>query len=152
MKFNKITSTDSIKDIIKSISDMDLDVEGLWGYDIDSSTVINSCGKFMEKDFESLLCTLRANIQMNMTLSKEERYVSISVDEISREKITENHKIYDKVTYHISATKELEFKAHIEEYKKNHGDVNFNLAEHFKKRENCKIHIEEIYWFDISNL
>ncbi|MEA2016879.1 MAG: hypothetical protein U9N59_00405 [Campylobacterota bacterium] len=152
MKFSKIKSTDSIKSIIKSISDIDLDVEGLWGYDIDSSTIINSYGKFLAKDFESLLCSLRSHIQMSMTLSEEERYTSISANEILRDRITKNGKTYDKVTYMINATKELEFKNFIKEYKENHGDENFDLTEHFKQRENCKINIEEVYWFDITNL
>ncbi len=151
-KFKKIESTDKITTIIKTVSDMDLDVDGLWGYSMESATIINSHNDFKLNDFEILLCSLRSHIQMSMTLSEEDRYTSIAPSQISKEKIEQNQKVYDKVIYSISATKESEFKELIQEYKKNHGDDTFDLAKHFKKREDCKITIEEEYWFDITNI
>lgn len=152
IEFKKIESSDDIKKIIKSVSDMDLDVEGLWGYDKQSATQINSVENFSLNELELLLCSLRAHIQMSMTLSQEQRYASITPTEISRESIIENDIKYDKVIYEIGATKELEFKNLIQEYKDNHGDENFDLEAHFKKREDSKIIIQDEYWFIVTKV
>ena len=149
----KLINNEKIKDIIKSAFEIDLDILGQWGYSKDSATIIRSIAKGQSiEQFEFMLLSMRANIQMNMILSENERYSGINPAEILREQIKIDDKLFDKITYKISATKELQNKEFIKEYKENHGKLDFDTQAHFDKRAKCKIEINQDYWFDISKV
>jgi len=89
---------------------------------------------------------MRAYLEMNMTLSEHERYGAINLNEIKRELEDE----YEKVSYEISAIKELEYNGFITEYKENLEKADFDMNEHFAKRKEATLKREVIYWFKVK--
>jgi hypothetical protein len=152
VQFQQIKSTDNIKDIVKSAFDLNLDISGLWGYDEHNATNILSIGDLTKQQLEFTLMSVRAHIQMNMTLDEEDRYAGINPSEVSRETLTINHKIYDKVVYKITAIKEIPYKKFMKEYKENYGKNNFDIQAHFEQRKKYSIQLTSIYWFDITKI
>ena len=80
IEFKKIESSDDIKKIIKSVSDMDLDVEGLWGYDKQSATQINSVENFSLNEFHYVIrkllkLLLEILFHQNFFLINSKKYV-----------------------------------------------------------------------------
>ena len=151
-EFKKLTSTNDIKEIIQSAFDTTLDISGDWGYTLDNATIISSTDGISTALFEHKLSSMRAYIEMNMTLPKEDRYGSINVNEIDRELIREDNKIYDKVTYEISAMREDRYASFIEEYKDGYGKEWFDIEEHFRNRKLATLIREEVYWFYVSDI
>ena len=155
LKFEKIkddnNTKDNIKNIIKVAFNLDLEVSGSWGYTQDKATIILD-KKENINGVELSLATIRANLEMNMTLSEELRYASINLKEISREIINEGDKTYHKVLYEIEAMKESEYKVFIQEYKNNYKVLDFDLEGHFKRRKLATINREVVYFFEISIL
>lgn len=153
LKFEKIkddnNTKDNIKNIIKVAFNLDLEVSGSWGYTQDKATIILD-KKENINGVELSLATIRANLEMNMTLSEELRYASINLKEISREIINEGDKTYHKVLYEIEAMKESEYKIFIQEYKDNYKVLDFDLEGHFKRRKLATIKREIVYFFEIS--
>ncbi len=150
--FKKLTSTDEIKEIIKSAFDTTLDISGNWGYSKEEPTIILSTDGISKILYEHKLSSMRAYIEMSMTLPKEDRYGSININELSREEIREDDKIYDRVTYEISAMREDRYTFFIDEYKDGYGKDLFDITEHFNNRKLATIIREEVYWFDITNI
>lgn len=153
LKFEKIkddnNTKDNIKNIIKVAFNLDLEVSGSWGYTQDKATIILD-KKENINGVELSLATIRANLEMNMTLSEELRYASINLKEISREIINEGDKTYHKVLYEIEAMKESDYKIFIQEYKDNYKVLDFDLEGHFKRRKLATIKREIVYFFEIS--
>jgi len=143
MHFKKIESKDNIQEVLKSAFNVDMEVSGSWGYDKNNSSIIN---KKNATQTELMLATMRANLEMGMTLSDDKRYGSINLKELHREEISEDI-TYHKVVYEISAMKESKYKSFIEEYKKNHEKKKFDLAKHFENRKLATIKIESTYFF-----
>ena len=150
--FKKLTSTDEIKEIIQSAFDTTLDIKGNWGYSKDEPTIILSTDGITKSLYEHKLSSMRAYIEMSMTLPKEDRYGSINVNELSREEIREDDKIYDRVTYEISAMREDRYALFIDEYKDGYGKDWFDIDEHFRNRKLATLIREEVYWFDVSDI
>ena len=155
LKFKEIKDGNEIKDniqhIIKVAFNLDLEVSGSWGYTQDKATIILDKKENINV-IEFSLATIRANLEMNMTLSEEQRYSAINLREISRETINENDKIYHKVLYGIEAMKESEYKVFIQEYKNNYEVSDFDLEGHFKRRKLATIKREVLHFFEISLL
>jgi hypothetical protein len=147
--FKKISASDDIRDVIKSSFEKELPISGAWGYSKDEAIVVES-KQLSIKQFEHMLIMMRSYIEMNMTLSSEDRYAGISANELSRESINDNGLIYDKVTYKVSAIKEIEYNKFIKEYKENFEKDGFDLTNHFKKREEATLDRELICWFDVT--
>ncbi|MFK5975691.1 MAG: hypothetical protein QM493_04190 [Sulfurovum sp.] len=150
--FKRLTTTDEIKEIIQSAFDTSLDISGSWGDTLDGATIISSTNNISIILFEHKLSSMRAYVEMNMTLPKEDRYGSINVNELRREEIRENDKIYDKVTYEISAMREDRYALFIDEYKDGYGKDWFDIDEHFRNRKLATLIREEVYWFDVTNI
>ena len=146
--FDQIKSDDDLREVIKTAFDADLAVSGAWGYSQELSTVIESTEAPLNQ-LEHMLASMRAYIEMNMTLPSEERYGSINLNEIQREQIKDENKIYDKVTYEITAMKEELYKAFINEYKEGLGKEDFDITAHFEERKKATITREEVYWFEV---
>lgn len=142
--FEKISSSDKVEDIIFGTFNLRLPVAGGWGYSKENAVQITS----NEIEIEQLQCmfvTALSTIEMSLTLPKESRYGGINVKKISVEKFDQ----FEKTTFEITAMLETVYADFIKEYKENHGKKEFNLQEHFKRREqNTLKRVEEI-WFKL---
>ena len=145
--FQPIISSDPIKDIIKSAFDMEVDISGGWGYDSKNATIIHATNNLPIEQFEHILATMRAYIEMNMTLSEKERYGSINPKEIDRVQMSEFDENLFKVTYEVSAMKEDIYADFINAYKKGYGTKEFDMDAHFKRRKEATLHRTVEHWF-----
>ena len=145
-KFEEIASGDSLKDVVKTAFDADMDISGGWGYSKEEATHIHATELPLEQ-FEHTFAMMRAYIEMNMTLSEEKRFGSINPREIKREEILDDLNSYDKVTYEITAMQESRYNGFINAYKKGYGEENFDLTAHFQERKDATLHREVIHWF-----
>ena len=141
--FKEIQPGDDIKEVIKAAFDTDIEVKGEWGYTKEFATVIEDSEGI--KQVEHTLAMMRAYIEMNMTLEKEERYGSINLNETDREVLDGFH----KVTYEISAMKEDEYAGFIDEYKEGHSKPDFDISDHFKRRKEATLIREVHHWFNV---
>ena len=146
--FEQLKSDDDLKEVIKTAFDADLAVSGAWGYTQELATVIEATQVPLAQ-LEHMLASMRAYIEMNMTLPQEERYGSINLNETHREQIKVENLLYDKVTYEITAMKEATYTAFINEYKEGLGKEGFDITEHFNQRKKATITRSEVYWFEI---
>ncbi len=144
-KFKKIEAEEDLRNFIKVVFNADLKVSGGWGYTKVLSTVIEQVDEDSVAQIEFTLATMRAYLEMNMTLEEDERYGAINLNELSR--VVEDE--YVKVIYEISAMKELEYKQFIDEYKENSEKSDFNMTEHFNRRKKSTLKREVIYWFKV---
>ncbi|TNF43575.1 MAG: hypothetical protein EP216_03535 [Epsilonproteobacteria bacterium] len=146
--FAQLKSDNDLKEVIKAAFDADLAVSGAWGYTQTLATVIETTEVPLSQ-LEHMLASMRAYIEMNMTLSEEDRYGSINLNETQREQIKVDNLIYDKVTYEITAMKEETYKRFINEYKEGLGKEDFDITEHFDQRKKSTLTRSEAYWFEV---
>jgi len=146
MEFKEIEVEDNLEELVQVAFNADLKLDGAWGYTQTLATVIKPENEASMSQIEFTLATMRAYLEMNMTLGDEERYSAINLQELSREKIEES---YDKVTYEISAIKETEYKMFIAEYKENSGKIGFDMSDHFNRRKEATLKREVIHWFKV---
>lgn len=144
--FEILKSNNDLKEIIKTAFDASLDISGDWGYTQESATVIHSSDIPLGQ-FEHMFASMRAYIEMNMTLSPEKRYGSINLNEADREQIRIGTLNYDKVTYTVTAIKEQIYNLFINEYKEGYGKAEFDMTAHFNKRKEATLAREVIHWF-----
>lgn len=147
--FAQLKADDDIKEVIKFAFDADLDISGAWGYSKALATVIHSSDVPMPQ-LEHMLASMRAHIEMNMTLQKEVRYAGIDINEISKSEDKRGSILYHKITYQITAIKEDIYTSFIKEYKEGYGTEGFDMTEHFAKRKEATITRNETYWFKID--
>jgi len=145
--FQPITSTDPIAQIIKSAFDMETELSGGWGYTQEDATVIHSTNDIPLEQFQHTLATMRAYIEMNMTLPAERRYGSINPSEVQREVLTVDGESYEKVTYLVSGMREDLYAAFINEYKKGYGTPDFDMSDHFERRKEATLTRQVEHWF-----
>jgi len=143
--FKEIVVEENLQELIKVAFNTDLNISGAWGYSKELSTVIEQGNESKSNQLEFTLATMRAYLEMNMTLNEEERYGAINLIELSRENIDK----YEKVIYEISAIKEQEYKKFIEEYKENLEKEDFDMADHFNRRKESTLKREVIHWFKV---
>ena len=144
-EFKEIEVEENLKELIKVAFNADFNVSGAWGYSMDLATVIEAGNEGSSIQIEFTLATMRAYLEMNMTLEENVRYSAINLNELSRESIDG----YDKVIYEISAMKELEYKAFISEYKENLEKSDFDMSNHFARRKSATLKREVIHWFKV---
>jgi len=149
--FPALQCDDDLKQIIKAAFDTDLDIKGAWGYTQEAATIILSSSVPLAQ-FEHMFASMRAYVEMNMTLPEEERYGSINLNEIAREQIAIDNLLYDKVTYEVSAMNEKVYASFIAAYKEGYGTENFDMTEHFEKRKEATLKRKVTHWFEISSL
>lgn len=148
--FKTISSDAPIKEVIQSAFDADLEVSGGWGYSKDTATIIQNTKDMPIDQFEHTLTTMRAYIEMNMTLEQKDRYGSINPKEVGREEVAETGLLYDKVTYEVSGMKEEIYASFINEYKENAEKPDFDLADHFNRRKEATLKRMVTHWFERS--
>ncbi len=149
-EFKALPDTEPIREVIKAAFDADLDIEGSWGYDKTHPTRILSLpSNATLSQVQHMLASMRAYLEMHLTLPKEERYGSINLNEISREEYTENARTLHKVVYEINAMKERDYNRFIDEYKGGYGKEDFDLEAHFRARKEATLSREVVYWFEV---
>jgi len=146
MIFKEIEVEDNLEALVKMAFNSDLKLDGAWGYTQPLATGIKEENSTPIVQTEFTLATMRAYLEMNMTLEEDERYSAINLEELSRERVDD---VYDKVVYEISAIKEREYKVFIAEYKENSDNPTFNMSKHFAKRKEATLKREVIHWFKV---
>lgn len=151
MPFENIPASDNIKEVIKAAFDVELDVSGGWGYDRTQALIIHKSEMPLQQ-LQHTLASMRAFIEMNMTMPENDRYGAINVNETMRECVSENNKIYDKIEYEISGMPERDYEKFIEEYKSQYASPDFDIDAHFKRRRECTVVLKKPFWFDITDV
>ncbi len=151
-EFQVIKSSDPVKEIIKAAFDAELSISGGWGYTQESATIIHDTNALPIDQFEHTVATMRAYIEMNMTLPEEERYGSINLNEVHRKQIREADNLYDKVTYEVTGMKEDLYAAFINEYKENSAKADFDYSDHFNRRKEATLKRVVEHWFERSQI
>ena len=149
--FTLLESNNDLKEIIQSAFDAQLHIDGSWGYQEDQATIIHST-EVPISQFEHMFASMRAYTEMNMTKEPHERYGSINLNEVSREVVEKESKIYHKIQYKITAMQEDSYATFINAYKEGYGKETFNISEHFKQREEATLSREVTHWFEVSQL
>ncbi len=149
VSFEKIKSDGNLREIIKAAFDADFPVDGGWGYDKASATIIEHSDLPMTQ-VEHTIASMRTHLEMNMTLDEDLRYGGINLNEVKREAVQDSAHKYHKVTYEITAIKEKEYNAFVDEYKEGYGKSGFDLSEYFARRKAATLHRKEIYWFELE--
>ena len=148
VEFQPIEKVDSIKDVIKNLFDVNLNVSGGWGYDDKSATIINNLENAEIDQFLHMFASIRANIEMNATREIEDRYGSINLTFKKSQTMIINGKTYTVITFNITAMKEEDYATFIQEYKDGYGKKEFDLSGHFDRRKKSTIEREVDYWFE----
>jgi len=151
--FKRLQENTDIQELIKSTFDTDLPLAGSWGYTQEKASIIEALPDGMPLlQLEHMLTSIRAHLEMNITQEPENRYGAVNANERAREEIKSEEGSFDKVTYEITAMKEDLYNAFIKEYKEGYGKENFDLNDHFKRREAATLTREVIHYFDVSTL
>jgi len=145
-KFKEIVAEENLREFVKVAFNADLNIAGAWGYTKELATVISKENEGSVAQIEFTLATMRAYLEMNMTLEEKERYGAINLTEVKRESFDN----FDKVTYEISAMKEHDYKRFIAEYKEKNGEADFDMSQHFQRRKEATLKREVIYWFEVE--
>ncbi len=151
IKFEKVHDVENIKEILKDIFDLDLDISGGWGYSQESALKVHKIDTSLEQ-FAHTFIMLRSNIEMNIMLGEEDRYSGLNVHVEDKKSISKNEMKYELISFKISATKIEQNKKFIEEYKENYGKENFDIQKHFQKRKEAEISRTLECWFDTTHL
>ena len=152
-EFTPIADNNDIRKVIRSAFDTNLALSGAWGYSKAEATIIESIENNIPlTQFEHMITSMRAYLEMNMTREETERYGSINVNERSREQKTLEGKVYDIVHYEITAMKESVYAEFIDAYKEGYGKEDFDLSAHFAQRKEATLVREASHWFEVSQL
>lgn len=148
MQYKQLTPVEDISGLILEVFDVKLDISGGWGYDHKSVVVVNSLDMPIDQ-FLNLFASLRANIELNLTLEEDERYGGINVHFLDGEQFSIENKTFDHIKFEITAMREKEYAKVIQEYKDNYGkNKDFDMEAHFQKRKELSINFVADFWFE----
>ena len=150
MNFSKVSIDGEIKEIVKSLFDMDLEISGGWGYSRQEASMILDDKSMPIKQREHIIASMRSYIEMNITQDSNNRYAGINLQESSREEIINGDKVYHRVTYTITAILETKYKALMKEYKEGYETKEFDMVKHFEDRKEETLTRVEDYWFKMK--
>jgi len=148
-QFQILASNNDLKEILKSAFDAELDIAGDWGYTQETATILHDTSIPLSQ-IEHMFASMRAYVEMNMTLEESQRYGSINLNERFREEYQSENKHYHKVTYEITAMIEKVYASFINAYKEGYGKADFDMTKHFKDRKEATLTREVIHYFDVS--
>jgi len=145
--FNQIEPVENLSTVLKDTFDVELDLSGGWGYDNNSAVVVNHLDIPIDQ-FLHMFATIRATIEMNLMQDEKSRYGGIKVTFLEGEQFEVENKIYDHITFEITAMNEKKYAEFIQEYKDNYGkNEDFDMDDHFKRRTENTITLKSDYWF-----
>jgi hypothetical protein len=146
MEFKHIEPVEDMPKIIFDVFGVKLDICGGWGYSHKDPLIVNSPTMPIDQ-FLNMFATIRATIEMNLTLEKEDRYGGINVHFLEGEQFTIENQTFDHIRFETTAMKEKEYATLIQEYKDNYGkNENFDMDAHFQKRKVLTIKVESDFW------
>ncbi len=104
--FKMLQEVEDIKTIIKDTFELELDVQGGWGYDNNTALKVNSLNSMNLEQFVHTFATIRAILEMNLTCNKDEKYAGINATFEESKKFEINNKTYDVLSFKITAMNE----------------------------------------------
>lgn len=144
--FKPLEQVDDIAQIIEEVFNVKLNISGGWGYDNTTAVNVGKIDSSIDQ-FIDIYSNVRANIEMNLTLEDEDRYGGINLSFKETKEFEINNKIYDVVSFKITAMKEKVYAKFIKEYKDNYGKKEFDLSDHFNRRKESTVTRDVDYWF-----
>lgn len=144
--FRELEKVENIKEVIKNLFDVELDISGGWGYNDESAVIINTLDMPMGQ-FMNLFATLRTNLEMNFDKDPDERYGGINLSLQEEKNMENNGHRYDVAIFEISAMNEKKYAGFIKEYKENYGKKTFDLNDHFSRRKEAVLTRVVECWF-----
>lgn len=146
-EFKQIEPVDDVSKVILDVFGVTLDISGGWGYDPKNPLIVNSLEMPIDQ-FLNMFATMRANIEMNLTLEEDDRYGGINVHFLEGEQFSIEQQAFDHVRFEVSAMREKEYATLIQEYKDNYGkNKNFDMDAHFQKRKEVTLTRVADFWF-----
>ncbi|RLA81188.1 MAG: hypothetical protein DRG78_09645, partial [Epsilonproteobacteria bacterium] len=113
IEFKSVEPVDSIKEVIKEVFDVELDILGGWGYS-DKSTLIMKNTNVPKEQFMHMFATMRANIEMNLTLEDDDRYGAINLTLETTKETKIDNKTYTVANFKITAINEKVYASFIQ--------------------------------------
>ena len=150
--FKHITTKEPIADVIQSVFDITLPVEGGWGYSLDDALKLLSPLPAPVEQVEDTLASMRAHLEMYVLLPKEKRYGGITLNVSAREEHKKNTKHYHIVTYTLTAMRESDYSKFIKAYKEGYEKEDFDISAHFEARKRASISRQSTFYFDVTEV
>ncbi len=151
INFEKAQNVENIRETIKNIFNLDLDISGGWGYNQQSALKIEKTDTSLEQ-FAHTFAIIRSNIEMNIMQEESNRYSGLNAHIEDEEEMTKDEINYKIISFKITATATQQNNELIKEYKENYGKENFDIKRHFQKRKECEITRTIECWFDTTNI
>ena len=149
--FEEAQDVENIREAIKNIFDLDLEISGGWGYNQQSALKIEKIESSFEQ-FAHTFAIIRANVEMNIMQEESNRYSGLNVHIENEEEMREDDIKYKIISFKITATQIEQNNAFIKEYKENYGKAEFDLTQHFAKRKEATITRTIECWFDTTDI
>jgi hypothetical protein len=149
-QFPTIPSSEPIKEVIHSAFDLSIELSGGWGYSIQEAIEILPPLAAPLSQIEYTLASVRTHLDMHMMLPEEERYGGINLNEKTRESLCANNRVYELVTYEVTAMKERNYARFIDAYKEGYGQEDFDMDAHFRARKEATLTRSITLYFDIT--
>ena len=140
--FPPLSANDPIREVIKQAFDMELPVEGGWGYTKKDALILHT-HMMPTQQLQHTFASMRTHLEMSMTRPKGERYGGINLTEESREADA----AYQKVTYCVTAMLESDYAAFIAAYKEGYSTEDFDMEAHFHARKDATYRRNITVWF-----
>ncbi|MEA3354718.1 MAG: hypothetical protein U9Q33_12980 [Campylobacterota bacterium] len=148
VEFDKLPPVDDLAGLLDDVFGVKLNVSGGWGYDNNTALEVGELEVPVDQ-FIHMFASMRANVEMNLTLEEEDRFGAINVNLKEAKQFDIEGKSYDIFTFDITAMPEKVYADFIQEYKDNYGkNKDFDMDDHFKRREQSTVHIESDFWFE----
>lgn len=152
--FKNLQEDTNIQELIKTTFDADLALSGDWGYTQEKATVIKALPQknMPINQLQHMITSIRAHLEMNITLEEEHRYGGINANEKARERVSIDNKVFDKISYEVTGIKEKLYHAFIKEYKEGYESEALDLNDHFKRRKEATFTREVTHYFEVSTI
>ncbi len=139
--FKRVKVDGNLKEMAKRVFDMEVDIDGGWGYDKESVTIVNDLQGISLEQFVFNLAQMRVYLEMNILQDKEHRYSSINLIQKEIQELDE----MKRFRYSVTAMLEKDYNKFIDEYKNGYGKDSFDIEDHFKRRKEATIEREIDY-------
>jgi len=147
--FNELPPQDRLQEFILAAFNIEFPLSGDWGYTFERATTIESLREGMPlNQLQHTFATIRAQIEM----SEKSAYRGINVNEKSRESISNDNKLFEKVTYEITAMREEDYNKFVQEYKDGYENNELDLNDHFKRRKEATLTREVYHYFEVTKV
>lgn len=150
---------DARQELLKTY-EVDLPIEGGWGYEIDDAVVINKGHHsvnprlpFHGVSVERTFVLHRLFVELISMRPREDDYSGIKWKPRSQRLIQKDGKSYDQLHCDASALRTQDFEAlkAIWTGQNGHGSPNFDEEAHMRMHEQRLVHFECEYWFDVTS-